>query len=325
MDMKPLALLFVVLLFVVPVSAADNTSLSHQDAGANMVQAGFNLVIRSLADGITMLWQAPGKAVNSNFDNRTMDNITKNANVTQRYGETRSSIMTFVSMNIQPDKIKAVQYVEEKTTPVWLLLVALFIFGNPIRNVLARAGYQTYTSSFGTPNLSDEKYIGTVILLGCSYATPNIILLIIEACTIASSYFMISIMEYIEPSIDNAWLYLFMAIGEALLAIFFVVRPFVICIVYSVCKLLAVWFLSGIWKGEITWVWSRFFKILTLQPVIIFVTCICIVGIQWSGMDSAPGAYIAMFALLFYICYKWMTGNFDIPGRLTRLAVRRGL
>jgi len=72
MDIKALAVLFVVLLSIVPVSAAD---LNPQDAGANMVQAGFDLVIRSLADGITSLWQAPGEAVNANFDNTTIENI----------------------------------------------------------------------------------------------------------------------------------------------------------------------------------------------------------------------------------------------------------
>jgi len=325
MDLKPLAVLLVVLLSVVPVSAADNTSLNPQDAGANMVQAGFDLVIRSLADGIIMIWQAPGKAVNANFDNTTIENINQNESVTEKYGETRSSIMTFVSINVQPDKIKAVQDVEDKTTPIWLLLVLIFILGNLIRNTLARVGYQTYSSSFGTPNLSGEKYVGTVILLCCSYTTPNLVLLLIQACTIASSYFMLSVMDYIEPSIGNAWLYLFMAIGETILAIFFIVRPWVICIVYAVCKLLAVWFLIGIWKGEITWIWSRFFKILTLQPVVIFITCICIIGMQWSHFDQSPGAYLIMFFLLFYICYKWTTGNFDLPGRLTRMAVRRAI
>lgn len=307
-----------------PVCAAD-TNLTAQDIGASAVKAGFDLVIRSLADGITLLWQAPGKAINSNFNNGTMDNITQKANVTQKYGETRSSIMDFVSVNIQPNKIQPVQDIEEKTTPFWLLLVVFYILGNPIRNILARAGYEIYSENFGSPNLSREKYIGTVILLLCSYATPNIVLLGLEACTVLSSYFMLSIMEYIEPSLDNAWLYLFMAIGEALLAVFFVIRPFVICIVYSVCKILAVWFFVGIWKGEITWVWSRFFKILTLQPVIIFITCICLIGIKWAGLDEITGAYIAMFALLFYVCYKWMTGNFDLPGRLARMATRRAL
>jgi hypothetical protein len=321
MDIKALAVL--VLVSTMPVHAADNTSLNPQDAGANMVQAGFDLVIRSLADGIISLWQSPGKAVNANFDNTTFEQV--NVNVTEKYGHTRSSIMTFVSINVQPDKIKAVQDVEYKTTPIWLLLVVFYILGNPIRNILARAGYQTYSSSFGTPNLSGEKYIGTVILLCCSYATPNLVLLLIQACTIASGYFMLSIMDYIEPSLGNAWLYLFMAIGEAILAVFFIVRPWVICVVYAVCKLLAVWFLIGVWKGEIIWVWSRFFKILTLQPVVIFVTCICLVGIEWSGMGQVTGAYIVMFALLFYISYKWTAGNFDLPGRLTRLAVRSAL
>jgi hypothetical protein len=310
MDLKALAVLLLVLLSIIPADAA-----TEQDAGANMIQAGFDLVIRSLADGLKMLWS----------DNGTLKAYENNTNVTQRYGETRSSIMTFVSVNMEPDKIKPVQDFEGKTTPVWLLLVVFYILGNPIRNILARAGYNTYSDIFGRPNLSGEKYIGTVILLALSYATPNLFLVIIQACTIASQYFMLNVMDYIEPSLGNAWLYLFMAIGEALLAVFFIVRPFVICIVYSVCKLLAVWFLIGVWRGEITWIWSRFFKILTLQPVVIFVTCISIVGIQWAHLDQSPGAYIAMFFLLFYICYKWMTGNFDLPGRLTRLAVRSAL
>jgi hypothetical protein len=325
MDIKHLAVLFVVLLSVVPVSAADNTSLNPQAAGANMVQAGFDLVIRSLADGIIMIWQAPGKIVNSNFDNTTIENINHNESVTEKYGETRASIMTFVSINVQPDKIKAVQDVEDKTTPIWLLLVVFYILDNPIRNILARAGYHIYSSTFDTPNLSGEKYIGTVILLLCSYATPNIVLILIQACILASSYFMLSVMDYIEPSIGNAWLYLFMAIGETILAIFFIIRPWVICVVYAVCKLLAVWYLIGVWRGEITWVWSRFFKILTLQPVVVFITCICLIGMKWSHFDQSPGAYLIMFFMLFYICYKWMTGNFDLPGKLTRLAVRRAL
>jgi hypothetical protein len=310
MDIKPLAVLLLVLCSIVPVHAA-----TVQDAGANMIQAGIDLVIRSLADGLKMLWS----------DNGTLQAYENNTNVSNKYGETRSAILTFISVNTEPNKIAQVQDFEDKTTPIWLFLVLCYILIYPIRNILARAGYNTYVDNFGIPNLSKEKYIGSVILMAVSYATPNIVLLLIQLSTIISRYLMLDIMDYIEPSLGNAWLYLFMAIGEALLAIFFIIRPFAICIVYSVCKLLAIWFLSGMWRGEITWIWSRFFKILTLQPVVIFVTCICIIGIQWAHLDQSPGAYIAMFYLLFYICYKWLMGNFDLPERLTRLAVRSAI
>jgi hypothetical protein len=310
MDIKPLAVLLLVLCSIVPVHAA-----TVQDAGANMIQAGIDLVIRSLADGLKMLWS----------DNGTLQAYENNTDVGNKYGETRAAILTFISVNTEPNKITQVQDFEDKTTPIWLFLVLCYILIYPIRNILARTGYNTYVDNFGTPNLSKEKYIGSVILMAVSYATPNIVLLVIQLSTIISRYLMLDIMDYIEPSLGNAWLYLFMAIGEALLAIFFIIRPFAICIVYSVCKLLAIWFLSGMWRGEITWIWSRFFKILTLQPIVIFVTCICIVGIQWAHLDQSPGAYIAMFYLLFYICYKWLVGNFDLPGRLTRLVVRSAI
>jgi len=315
MDIKALAVLFVMLLSVVPVSAVGNTSLTVQDTGAGIVQAGFDLVIRSLADGLRMLWA----------DNSVLKAYDNNTGVTKKYGETRSSIFTFITVNTEPDKIKALQDIENKTTPIWLRLVVFYIFGNPIRNILARMGYQTYSNAFDIPNLSGEKYVGTVVLLILSYATPNLFLVFLRTCTVVSQYFMLNIMDYIEPSLDNAWLYLFMMLGEALLAIFFIIRPFVICVVYAVCKLLVVWFLIGIWRGEVTWIWSRFFKIMTLQPVTIFITCICIVGIQWANLGDSPGAYIGMFFLLFYVCYKWMTGNFDLPGKLTKLAVRSAL
>lgn len=315
MDLKALALLFVVLMSIAPVHAADNSSLSKQDAGAGMVQQGIDLVIRSLADGISLIWK----------DNVFSQAYANNSNITNQYGATRGAILTFVSVNIEPNKIKGVQDIEDKTTPIWLILVVLFIFGYPIRNVLARTSYHTYSSAFGSPNLSDEKYIGTVILLVLSYATPNIVLLLIQFCTIASKYFMLNMMGFIEPSLDNVWLYLFMAITEAILAFFFIIRPWIVCIVYAVCKLLAVWFLFGIWRNESNWVWTRFFKILTLQPICVFVASVCILCIQWAGMESTTGAYLVMFILLFYICYKWTFGNFDLPNRLSRLAVRRAL
>ena len=315
MDIKALAVLFVMLLSVVPVSAVGNTSLTVQDTGAGIVQAGFDLVIRSLADGLRMLWA----------DNSVLKAYDNNTGVTKKYGETRSSIFTFITVNTEPDKIKALQDIENKTTPIWLRLVVFYIFGNPIRNILARMGYQTYSNAFDIPNLSGEKYVGTVVLLILSYATPNLFLVFLRTCTVVSQYFMLNIMDYIEPSLDNAWLYLFMMLGEALLAIFFIIRPFVICVVYAVCKLLVVWFLIGVWRGEVTWIWSRFFKIMTLQPVVIFVTCVCLVGMQWANLHTSPGAYMAMFFLLFYICYKWMVGNFDIPGKLTKLAARSAL
>jgi len=237
MDLKSIAVLMLVLMSIAPVHAA---TLNPQDAGAGMIQAGCDLVITSLADGISFLWK--GNTLSQAYENNT--------NVTDKYGSTRSAIMTFVSVNTEPNKIKAVQDIEDKTTPIWLILVVFYIFCNPIRNILARAGYETYSSSFGSPNLSGEKYIGTVILLVLSYATPNIVLLLIQFCTVISQYFMLNVMGFIEPSLSNVWLYLFMAIGEAILAVFFIVRPWVICIIYAVCKLLAVWFLVGVWRNE---------------------------------------------------------------------------
>jgi hypothetical protein len=137
-----------------------------------------------------------------------------------------------------------------------------------------------------------------------------------------SSYAMMNILDYIAPSLENAWMYLFMAIGEAFVAVFFVIRPWIIDIVYAASRLLAVWYFMGIWRGEAEWVWNKYFKILLLQPVCIFVSCGCLIGIKNAGMENSAGPYFIMFLFIAYINYKWMFGNFGLHtvSRLTRYA-----
>jgi hypothetical protein len=312
MEIKIVFVFIILLLSVMPVDAAD---LNPQDAGEGMIKGGFDLIIISAADGLNSIWK----------DNMFSNGFNNNTNVSKQYGATRSAIFTFVSVNPQPATIEPIAAFEKKTVYVWAFLVFLFIFWTPIRNVLARANYSTYSSAFGDTDFSDSKYVGTLILLLASYFAPQFITFVLDICTVISQYAMLNVLDYIEPSLENAWVYLFMAIVEFGLSIFFVIRPWIIDVVYAASRLLAVWYFVGIWRGESSWVWQRFFKIVSLQPVCIFVACVFLIGIKWAGMENGAGGYLIMFAILFYLCYKWTVGDFNLPSKIGRLAFRRGL
>jgi hypothetical protein len=275
---------------------------SAQDVGAGMFQKGMDLVIYEAADGISSIWK----------DNFLSQELKANQNITDEYGASRGLIFTFITMNPHPDQVEPIKKFEENTIATWAFLFIVFAFGMPIRNVIARASHSTYSNVFGEMDLSDNRYIVGAVLVISAFFAPKLVLLSIDICTTVSKYAMLNVLEYIAPSTENSFLYLMMAIGETLTAVFFVVRPWIIDIVYAASRLLAVWYFLGIWKEEVTWIWSKYFKVLLLQPVCIFVTCACIITIKWAGMENMPGVYIILFLFIAYINYKWMFGNFGV-------------
>ncbi len=300
MDLKVVFILVILLFSIGTAYAAEGPS--PEEAGAGMVKKGLDMLIMSLAEALNYIWQ----------DNMFSEEFEKNQNITDEKGATQSAILTFVSVNPNPQNIEPLENFKNNTKYVWILIVAGFIFLNPVFNTYTRTFPETYKSAFGDRYISDEKFIGTTFLLIISYFAPYAVLMVLDLSTEASKWLMLNILDYIEPSLDNAWMYLFMAIGELLLAAFFIIRPWVICIVYAASILLSVWYFLGIWREKAEWVWEKFFAITTLQPVCVFVACVCLIGIKWIGWEDGAGGYILMFVFLAYICYKYMFGNFGL-------------
>jgi hypothetical protein len=275
---------------------------SNTDLAADVLVKASDLIFRSAADGISTIWKG----------NNVTKALDENKNVTDEYGATRGTIYTFITHNPKPDEIPPIKKFEDSTYGPWAFLLAVFIFGVPIKNTILRSNPEAYSNAFGKYDISDNKYIGGAVLVAVAYFAPDFVLFTIDCCTYLSQYAMMNVLEYIEPSFDNAYMYFFMAVGEAFVSAFFIVRPWIIDMVYAASRLLAVWYFIGIWHGEVTWIWDKYFKILTLQVVCIFFTCGCLIGIKYEGWEDSAGPYIVMFLFIFLLCYAWMFENYGM-------------
>jgi hypothetical protein len=286
------------------VTVPEKTSVdySESDYGASMVQKGLDLAVISLADGIASIWK----------DNRATNEFNKNSIVTEEYGATRGAIFTFVTVNPEPDKIGPIQKFESESKAVWAFLVCVFILGFVMFANIARANKSAYSYSLGDHDFSDSRFIGGSILCMAAYLAPKAVLVSLDLCTALSQFAMLNVLDYIEPSLENAYLYFMMTLGETLVAVFFIVRPWIIDIAYAASRLVVVIYFMGFFQDEIRWAFSKYVKVLLLQPVCIFFSCVCLIAVKWAGMENASGAYIIMFLFIAWINYKWMFSNFGV-------------
>lgn len=260
---------------------------------------GFDLIIISFADAISSIWK----------NNIAVQKLGENEAVIEEYGLLRGGIFTLVSANIQPDEIEAIAEFEKNTKAEWVFLVCVYILGFVMFANIERAKRGIFASTLSKHDLSDSRFVGGAVLCMASFLAPRLILVALDVCTGVSQFFMINVMDYIEPSVDNAYMYLFMTIGESLIAIFFIIRQWAIDIVYVFSRFLVIIYIMGFFQDELLWVYSKFKKILALQPVCVGVACICLVAIKSANMEDATGAYILMFLFIAYILKEWMFGG----------------
>ncbi|MDD2286443.1 MAG: hypothetical protein PHQ11_13725 [Paludibacter sp.] len=284
------------------ISEQKSKDYSSQDVGASMIQKGIDACVLSLANAVGSVWK----------NNSVSEAFEDNSNVTNEYGATRGAIFTFITENPEPDNIEPISNFESNTKAEWAFLVCIFILGFVMVANIAKANQGAFNHALGDHDLSDSRFVGGAFLCMASYFAPKLVLLSIDVCEIISKFAMLNVLDYIEPSIENAWMYLFITIGEALVSIFFIIRPWVIDIFYAASRFLAVLFFMGLFVDEIRWVVSKYIRVLLLQPVCIFVACICLIAIKWAHMEDATGAYIILFLFVAYINYKWMFGNFGM-------------
>jgi len=212
--------------------------------------------------------------------------------------------MEFMTINPEPQNIPEIAEFEKNSYYTWGILVVIFIFGMATATTIAKTNYQAYSKVLGERDLSEERFIWGSVMCIIAYFTPYYVLATLDLCTVISQYAMMNVLDYIEPSLDNAYMYFFMSLVDLGVAVFFIIRPWIIVIVYAASRILGVWYFSGFWHEEITW--------------------ICI---KWIGWEDGAGGYIIMFLLIAYINYKWMFSNWGL-GTVTRAGkvaiLRRG-
>ena len=311
--MRKLFSVFLIFLLAAPVYAAEGPS--PEEAGANIISKGWEMILRSAADAINSIW-ADG-----------MYSLGLDENISSEYGATRASLMEFMTINPEPQNIPEIAEFEKNSYYTWGILVVIFIFGMATATTIAKTNYQAYSKVLGERDLSEERFIWGSVMCIIAYFTPYYVLATLDLCTVISQYAMMNVLDYIEPSLDNAYMYFFMSLVDLGVAVFFIIRPWIIVIVYAASRILGVWYFSGFWHEEITWIWNKYHKIVSLQVVSLFIACGCLICIKWIGWEDGAGGYIIMFLLIAYINYKWMFSNWGL-GTVTKAGkvaiLRRG-
>jgi|GEM_PF-4775115 len=289
-----------------PAAAAED-NYTNEDYAVSIAQKCTDGVIMHTADGISSVWQ------NSTFAMAYNDS----SDVTHEYGETRGAITALVTAKPHPEKIETIQKWEENSKNEWAFLIVVYIFSFMLVNRVRRTKQTAFTKALSDYDLSDNRFIFGVFACIASYAAPRAILILSDICAAVSKYAMIEIMDYIEPSTNNAIMYLFMMLGEAFVAVPFIIRLWVIDTMYAAARFLVVLYIIGICQDEIAWIWEKFKKILAIQPVCVFVSCIMLAAIKAEHMEANPGAYAILFFTVAYVIKEWM-----VPGVVTRTVKR---
>lgn len=295
------------------ISEQKEKDYSQQDLGAGMVQKGIDLFVISAADGISSIWK--GNSVSKKFD--------ENQNITDEYGATRGALFTLITENPHPNEIGVIQEFVVESKAEWAFLVSMYIFGFVFASRIEHTRSKYFAKALSSTDLSDNRFILGALVCMCSFLCPRLVLLSIYICTAVSQYFMIHALDYIEPSIDNAMMYFFMALGELAVAAFFVIRQWYIDIFYMLSHFIPCFYMMGVFKSEIEWAYSKYKKLLTLQPLCILIASVSIIVIKENGWEDATGIYVIMFLAIGYICWQWVIGGYldnAVKGMLKKAA-----
>ena len=297
-----ICLCFMFLLLSFPAGAQEN-SFTEEDYAANIIQKGSDLIIIKAAEGLASIWQ----------NNTFSQGFEENQDVTDEYGATRGAITALIVTNPHPDQIPAIKKFEEESKAEWAFLIAVYILTYVYAVRLERSKRKYFTRALKNYDLSENRFVTSVFVCIASYAAPRALLIAYDVCTAVSKWAMIDVMDYIEPSADNAWMFFWMMLGETFVAIPFIIRHWVLDIAYAAVRFLIVLFMIGLFQDEIIWMWEKFKRILTVQPFAVFGTCVMLAAIKTSNMEDMGGAYAIMFFVIALFIKEWV-----FPGRITR-------
>jgi hypothetical protein len=287
----------------------EGTDYTKADYGASIVSKGADLIVLNVANAIGIIWQ------NNTFSKE----FTEQENLTNEYGATRGAITSLMIANPHPEEVKPIKKFEEDSRAEWAFLICIYILSFVYASRLEHSKNHYFQRALSNYDLSENRFITGVFVCIASYVAPKVVLFLIDISSAVSKFAMLSIIDYIEPSTDNAYLYLMMMIGETIVAVPFIIRQWVLILAYAISRILIVLFIMGIFQDQILMAYEKFKLILALQPVCVFVACGIMLIIKWYGLENVTGMYIIMFLVIAYLIKEWL-----FPGPVNR-AISRGL
>jgi len=281
------AILFFLLFFSYPVLAAD---YSATDVGAGMVSAGIGQFFKDQINGMY-----------SSFQNNTAIN--------SQFGTARGALYTVITYVPDPYADPTIKSIFLNYRALSIFFVVLFIIGEFMNRNLARM--KVSENVFGNRDLSTSKFVGGVAMCFLGLFANFIFMFALQVIRVLSQFAMSNVLDSIAPSPDNLILYVMMAICDFTVFIFFIIRFFIIYAVAVLCTVLAVLLVPESSRDFAKKSIDHIVRILLLQPVAIFFTCLGILVMKNLPVALQPFGYIGLTVFVFLVCLYMLIGDFE--------------
>lgn len=279
-------------------------SVSSESIGSNMVSSGISLFAKSAIDGMY-----------ESFDN--------NSEINSKFGSVRGALFTVITFVPNPYDDPTIKSLYQNYNNLAIFFVMIFIFGEWSNRNLARM--KVTSSVFGEKDLSTSKFWGGLCMCGIALCANIFFMFGLQIIEALSQFTMGNAMDSIAPSPENIILYLMMAICDLVVFVFFVVRYFIIYAVAILCTVIAVLLVPDFSRDFAKKTIDNILRILLLQPVAIFFTCLGILTMKGLPEGLQPFGYIGLTVLIFLVCWYMLFGDFEFVKKGARIAVSKGL
>ncbi len=278
--------------------------IPSESIGSKMVSSGISLFAKSAIDGMY-----------ASFDSNT--------EINSKFGSVRGAlftVITFVPNSYQDPTIKNLY---QNYNNLAIFFVTIFIFGEWANRNLARM--KVTSSVFGEKDLSTSKFWGGLCMCGIALCANLFYMFGLQIIQALSQFAMGNVMDSIAPSPENIILYSMMAVCDLVVFVFFVVRYFIIYAVAILCTVLAVLLVPDFSRDFAKKSIDNVIRILLLQPVAIFFTCLGILTMKGLPEGLQPFGYIGLTLLVFLVCWYMLFGDFEFVKKGVNIAVSKGM
>ena len=270
--------------------AVKNESIPGADVVSGWVTTGLNNWLKGLIGGMY-----------GSFEN--------NSAVNNQFGSPRGALYTAITYVPNPYDDPTIKSLFLNYNALAIFFVCIFIFGEWANRNLARM--KVTSNVFGDKDLSASRFYGGLCMCGIALFANIIYMFSLQIIQALSQFAMSNVLDSIAPSPENLILYFMMALCDLTVFIFFVIRYFIIYAVAVLCTIIEVLLVPDFSRDFAKKSIDHIVRILLLQPVAIFFTCLGILTMKGLPSQLQPFGYIGLTVFVFLICLYMLIGDFE--------------
>jgi hypothetical protein len=242
-------------------------------------------------------------------------------NSKDEHGNTAGMIYTAVTFVPNPYENNTIVELYGGYVNLCIFLTVMFILGESVNRSAARMRI-TSSSKYSIP---PRRLVGGLAM--CMFAMMGNVfyMLVLDVIKALNRFITMPVIPAMTPDPEHTITFLMMGLCDLLVMIFFIIRYFLIYIFAVICGVIFVLLVFKISRDFSQNVIEKMIRILALQPASLFVTSVCILGMDSLPMPLQPLGYVGVTVVIFLTCYYFMFGNFTLLKTGINLAVSKGL